>query len=205
MANVPFGYTYQNYINLLMCCGSFDTIWSFYQLCCCFVCLKVCVLCGYGDGAMTLALQSHNIVKGLLDSWNFVPDSPSPKQNLSTDILDGKLNMSTSSSFELEGNSLLVSGPATNKYATAAKCKMGLQEQVDPVKSSACAPSNSLLYNSITAGVLDSTVKQWVHMVCGLWTPGTRCPNVNTMSAFDVSGACPKINVVRIAIYCLKE
>ncbi|PPD84346.1 hypothetical protein GOBAR_DD18712 [Gossypium barbadense] len=31
-------------------------------------------------------------------------------------------------------------------------------------------------------------VEQWVHMVCGLWTPGTRCPNVNTMSAFDVSG-----------------
>ncbi|MBA0821066.1 hypothetical protein Goarm_017945 [Gossypium armourianum] len=28
----------------------------------------------------------------------------------------------------------------------------------------------------------------WVHVVCGLWTPGTRCPNVNTMSAFDVSG-----------------
>ncbi|KAK5817469.1 hypothetical protein PVK06_022393 [Gossypium arboreum] len=25
-------------------------------------------------------------------------------------------------------------------------------------------------------------------MVCGLWTPGTRCPNVNTMSAFDVPG-----------------
>ncbi|KAJ1407786.1 Jas TPL-binding domain [Sesbania bispinosa] len=43
------------------------------------------------------------------------------------------------------------------------------------------------VHNSITAGVLDTTIKQWVHMVCGLWTPGTRCPNVDTMSAFDVS------------------
>ncbi|XP_042756783.1 uncharacterized protein LOC111909928 isoform X3 [Lactuca sativa] len=48
---------------------------------------------------------------------------------------------------------------------------------------------SSMLLNSVTAGVFDSSVKQWVHMVCGLWTPGTRCPNVDTMSTFDVSGA----------------
>ncbi|KAI3512315.1 hypothetical protein L1887_19630 [Cichorium endivia] len=55
----------------------------------------------------------------------------------------------------------------------------------------------SMVLNSVTAGVFDSTVKQWVHMVCGLWTPGTRCPNVDTMSTFDVSGAChPQGNVV---------
>ncbi|KAF5178695.1 Splicing factor 3b subunit [Thalictrum thalictroides] len=31
-------------------------------------------------------------------------------------------------------------------------------------------------------------------MVCGLWTSGTRCPNVDAMSAFDVSGVShPKI------------
>jgi hypothetical protein len=51
--------------------------------------------------------------------------------------------------------------------------------------------------NSITAGFVDSDIKQWVHMVCGLWTPGTRCPNVDTMSSFDVSGApLPKSNMV---------
>jgi len=34
-------------------------------------------------------------------------------------------------------------------------------------------------------------------MVCGLWTPGTRCPNVDTMSAFDVSGVSrPRADVV---------
>uniref|UniRef100_M8BXS4 Histone-lysine N-methyltransferase n=1 Tax=Aegilops tauschii TaxID=37682 RepID=M8BXS4_AEGTA len=31
----------------------------------------------------------------------------------------------------------------------------------------------------------------WVHVVCGLWTPGTKCPNPTTMSAFDLSGALP--------------
>lgn len=145
---------------------------------------------------MTLALQSQNIVKGLLKAWNFVTDSLPKNQFSYTDILEGQLNAYTSSSFRLESDSLPVFRPAHIKSAPVAGWKMGLQEQMDSVKSSACGTSNSLVYNSITAGVLDSTVKQWVHMVCGLWTPGTRCPNVNTMSAFDVSGAsCPKINV----------
>lgn len=57
--------------------------------------------------------------------------------------------------------------------------------------------SKLTICNSITEGAIDSTIKQWVHMVCGLWTPGTRCPNVDTMSAFDVSGASrPTLNVV---------
>lgn len=43
--------------------------------------------------------------------------------------------------------------------------------------------------NTITAAVHDPTVPQWVHMVCGLWMPGTRCLNVSTMGIFDVSGA----------------
>ncbi|GAB4836814.1 hypothetical protein Ancab_001727 [Ancistrocladus abbreviatus] len=60
-----------------------------------------------------------------------------------------------------------------------------------------CTSRKSMVHNSITAALLDSTVKQWVHVVCGLWTPGTRCPDVDTMSAFDVSGASrPKVNVV---------
>lgn len=71
---------------------------------------------------------------------------------------------------------------------TSAVCYMGMSYQVDVV------------HNSITAGLLDSATKQWVHMVCGLWTPGTRCPNVDTMSAFDVSGAHPRADVVSIKI-----
>ncbi|CAA7408044.1 unnamed protein product [Spirodela intermedia] len=49
-------------------------------------------------------------------------------------------------------------------------------------------PKTFQVHNSVTAGARDPTITQWVHVVCGLWTPGTRCPNVATMSAFDVSG-----------------
>lgn len=65
---------------------------------------------------------------------------------------------------------------------------MDLSKQAD-IQSFESFARDLKLRNSITAGVLDKTIKQWVHMVCGLWTPGTRCPNVDTMSAFDVSGA----------------
>jgi len=51
--------------------------------------------------------------------------------------------------------------------------------------------------NSIIAGFFDPTVKQWVHMVCGLWTPWARCRNKNTMSSFNVSRvSLPKADVV---------
>lgn len=73
------------------------------------------------------------------------------------------------------------------------------ENRVDPMVKNTSYPINdTMVINSVTSGFIDSTVKQWVHMVCGLWTPGTRCPNVDTMSAFDVSGACnPEGNVVR--------
>lgn len=66
--------------------------------------------------------------------------------------------------------------------------KMDMQNSLNNIQNSPCSVSKLNVYNSVIAGVLDPSVKQWVHMVCGLWTPGTRCPNVNTMSAFDVSG-----------------
>jgi hypothetical protein len=45
------------------------------------------------------------------------------------------------------------------------------------------------------------SIAHWVHMVCGLWTPSTRCPNVNTMAAFDLSGTFPsRKNTVRYSI-----
>ena len=42
--------------------------------------------------------------------------------------------------------------------------------------------------NTITAFVKDAGAKQWAHMVCTLWMPGTRCLNMETMGVFDVSG-----------------
>lgn len=66
-------------------------------------------------------------------------------------------------------------------------------------KNELCSVSKTKVHNSITMGLVDSATKQWVHMVCGLWTPETRCPNVDTMSAFDVSGVpVPTADMVSI-------
>ncbi|KAK3000279.1 hypothetical protein RJ639_024637 [Escallonia herrerae] len=154
----------------------------------------LCVLCGYGGGAMTQALRSNNIVKTLLKAWDFEEECEMPIAL--ADTLDKQLNMMTFSGSEFLGNSLPTIKPAHIKSNSVAVWKLDLQ-RLDSAKGSSFGANNSTVQNSITAGILDSTVKQWVHMVCGLWTPGTRCPNVDTMSAFDVSGvSCPKVNMV---------
>lgn len=116
---------------------------------------------------MTRAVQSSNIVKSLLNTWNVVTES----QENQVDI-------------DAPTNTICV-----HIMASSVADSM--------VKSSSYPGKGKMVINSVTAGFFDSTVKQWVHMVCGLWTPGTRCPNVDTMSAFDVSDArSPKGNVV---------
>ncbi|KAK2973340.1 hypothetical protein RJ640_015095 [Escallonia rubra] len=155
---------------------------------------EVCVLCGYGGGAMTQALRSNSVVKTLLKAWDFEEEREMPIAP--ADTVDKQLNMMTFSGSEFLGNSLPTIKPAHVKSNSVAVWKLDLQ-QLDSAKGSSFAANNSTVHNSITAGILDSTVKQWVHMVCGLWTPETRCPNVDTMSAFDVSGvSCPKVNMV---------
>jgi uncharacterized Zn finger protein (UPF0148 family) len=42
--------------------------------------------------------------------------------------------------------------------------------------------------NTVRAAAADPAAKQWAHMVCTLWMPGTRCLNMGTMGVFDVSG-----------------
>ncbi|XVE53571.1 hypothetical protein DITRI_Ditri03aG0013600 [Diplodiscus trichospermus] len=137
----------------------------------------VCVLCGYGGGAMTRALQSRAFVKGLLKAWNIEAECRPKSTSYSTET-------------GLDDKSLVVGSEFCNlqcKDLTAVR-RMDVQNDLNIIQNSPCPVSKLNVYNSVTAGVLDSTVKQWVHMVCGLWTPGTRCPNVDTMSAFDVSG-----------------
>ncbi|XP_021987626.1 uncharacterized protein LOC110884244 isoform X2 [Helianthus annuus] len=126
-----------------------------------------CVLCGYEGGVMTRAVNSNNIVRSLLNAWNVV-----------TELQETQFNMDAPQNIICEH---------TRTYSVA-----------DPLVKNLSYPVNDkVVNNSVTAGIFDPTVKQWIHMVCGLWTPGTRCPNVDTMSAFDVSGACcPKGNVV---------
>ncbi|KAL2489541.1 uncharacterized protein Fot_42833 [Forsythia ovata] len=151
----------------------------------------VCVLCGYGEGAMTQALQSQKVVKSLLQAWNAMSKS---KINFTTSTYNSGCQLSTMPS----GSDLcpvMRQGNVESSSVTASN--KNLSKHLDIVDNSSSSPFNSMLQNSITAGVLDSTVKQWVHVVCGLWTPGTRCPNVDSMNAFDVSGALSsKENVV---------
>ncbi|KAK1411751.1 hypothetical protein QVD17_32456 [Tagetes erecta] len=126
-----------------------------------------CVLCGYEGGVMTRALHSNIIVRSLLNAWNVAAESQETQVNI-----DVPQNI-------------------TCEHIRASSV-------ADPmVKNLSYPVHDKVVTNSITAGIFDPTVKQWVHMVCGLWTPDTRCPNVDTMSAFDMSGVCyPKRNVV---------
>lgn len=149
---------------------------------------------------MTRALQSRNIVKSLLKTWN-IDTEFEPKDTVApSEILEDKFSMLDSSTSGLERDSFPVIRPIPSEPSSVVVWKMDLQKQLDCLKNSSLSSSNSNVHNSIIAGVLDSTIKQWIHMVCGLWTPGTRCPNVDTMSAFDVSGASrPKADVVSIS------
>ncbi|XVE97377.1 hypothetical protein REPUB_Repub03eG0014400 [Reevesia pubescens] len=143
--------------------------------------IRVCVLCGYGGGAMTRALRSRAFVKGLFKAWNIEADCRPKSKSYSAETM-------------LDDQSLVIGNAFCNLQckdlglSRTAVWKMDVQNQLDIIQNSHYPVSKLNVYNSVTEGVLDSTVKQWVHMVCGLWTPGTRCPNVDTMSAFDVSG-----------------
>ncbi|GLT76145.1 hypothetical protein SLA2020_478210 [Shorea laevis] len=144
-----------------------------------------CVLCGYGGGAMTQALRSRTIVKTLLKAWNIEAECRTKNTPSVKTMLDRE-SLPHSSSAVLD-HSYCISRHGNIESSGSAVWKMDLQNKLDAIHNSSCCASKLKVHNSITAGVLDSNVKQWVHMICGLWTPGTRCPNVDTMSAFDVS------------------
>ncbi|KAJ6434877.1 hypothetical protein OIU84_000175 [Salix udensis] len=157
----------------------------------------VCVLCGYGGGALTQALRSHAIVKSLLKAWSFETESRPKNSDSSAITLQDEFSKLHSSGFVRGNNSYPVLRPENIESSTPSVWTIDMQKQLNNLQNSLSCVSNLKVHNSVTAGVLDSTVKQWVHMVCGLWTPGTRCPNVDTMSTFDVSGAShPRANTV---------
>ncbi|OAY62637.1 Histone-lysine N-methyltransferase ATX2 [Ananas comosus] len=158
----------------------------------CFI--KVaCVLCGYGGGAMTRAVKSQKIVKSLLKRWEigngsslkFVP--PSTTMNAECDV---KVSSFDEASEHRKYGFIPPCGTISSNVLPSAGVEINLK-QTNETQQLGEMPSNFETFNSIIAGLFDPTVTQWVHMVCGLWTPGTRCPNVDTMSAFDVSGASP--------------
>ncbi|CAN6218692.1 unnamed protein product [Urochloa humidicola] len=127
-----------------------------------------CVLCGYGGGAMTRALKTKNIRKSLL-------------KGLTT----------TERSEKYIGSLETGSSECTSTYMGE-----GMRDPVDSAHGDSIMNAENITSNSWTSvthnsSLLGPRTMQWVHMVCGLWTPGTKCPNATTMSAFDVSGASP--------------
>ena len=134
---------------------------------------------------MTQALRSQTIVKSIIRAWNIETES-------------GPNNELCSGYGHSESSSVLVSQPESGQPLASAHCNRGMSYKMDCAESSPIV-SKTKVHNSITMGLADSATKQWVHMVCGLWTPETRCPNVDTMSAFDVSGVpLPTADVVSI-------
>uniref|UniRef100_A0A2P2LDD9 Uncharacterized protein LOC105637593 n=2 Tax=Rhizophora mucronata TaxID=61149 RepID=A0A2P2LDD9_RHIMU len=156
----------------------------------------VCVLCGFGGGAMTRALRSQTIVKSLLKAWKLDAECGHKSASSAAKTLQDDLQILHSAGSILE-NAYPVSKPVKIGQSNLAFWHMDMRDPVDILEDTQCCVNNLKVHNSITAGVDDYTIKQWVHMVCGLWTPGTRCPNVDTMSAFDVSGVShPRASVV---------
>ncbi|KAL6844941.1 hypothetical protein ACP4OV_025600 [Aristida adscensionis] len=121
----------------------------------------VCVLCGYGGGAMTRALKSKKILKSLL-------------KGLTTRERSGKYASLGNASSECTN----VRNPIVGAHG-------------DNTISLENVTSDSWTSMNHDPSLLGPRKMQWVHMVCGLWTPGTKCPNATTMSTFDISGASP--------------
>ncbi|KAI4316365.1 hypothetical protein L6164_024351 [Bauhinia variegata] len=145
-----------------------------------------CVLCGYGGGAMTRALRSQTIVKSLLKVWATEKEG----MRKHTTPHDGFQK-------EMDAFHSTKSGLTPENIETSSRDLLKVGTSTHHVQQTPSSVGNFKVHNSITAAALDATIKQWVHMVCGLWTPATRCPNVDTMSAFDVSGVSrPRADVV---------
>ena len=139
---------------------------------------------------MTRAIMSHTIVKSLLKVWNCEKDGM-PRDTTSCEVLEKEIDAFLSSKDGQEVDQESVLKPKIVDTST------DLMKVTNHIQHTPTSVSNFKVHNSITEAVLDPTVKQWIHMVCGLWTPRTRCPNVDTMSAFDVSGVSrPRADVV---------
>ncbi|CAL5082799.1 unnamed protein product [Urochloa decumbens] len=121
-----------------------------------------CVLCGYGGGAMTRALKTKNILKSLLKGLTITARS---------EKYVGSLGNGSSECTSMRD-------PVDSAHG-------------DSIMNAENSTSNSWTSINHNSSLLGPRTMQWVHMVCGLWTPGTKCPNATTMSAFDVSGASP--------------
>lgn len=149
------------------------------------------MLCGYEGGAMTRAVKCQAIVRSILKAWKFEASSKFVKSDILTEDA-GDEDICTSSNDKTP----LCNENHSNNFDMAIDIAIPSKvlSTTDIPNITTATERNELqtfsgVQNSIISGVFDPSIAQWVHMVCGLWTPGTRCPNVDTMSTFDVSGA----------------
>ena len=155
---------------------------------------------------MTRALKSRAIVKSLLRVWNIETDcSPDNKLSSAKTPQNSPTRLNYSGSGCEEDASFSMIHPENSEPLASAVCKKDVPYHLEVVQNS-LSLNKSKVQNSITAGLVDSTTKQWIHMVCGLWTSETRCPNVDTMSSFDVSGVSrPRADLVSIKQSCILD
>ncbi|KAF9587069.1 hypothetical protein IFM89_039755 [Coptis chinensis] len=122
-----------------------------------------CVLCGYEGGAMTQALKSRNIVEGLLKSWSFPSESKSLKFSPLSENSKNDLRLLDTSGSGHEVDSIAVTRSGTELSPTAVLVRVS-HDKEDVIQNSNDLDAKLQVQNSVTAGIVDPTIKQWVHM-----------------------------------------
>jgi len=157
---------------------------------------------------MTRAQKTRNVVKSLLQEWQVTNDNslkvllgelaPLSSKSNRIDEVGAKpfLGMSECSKTELVSpgfstSNIVSSGKEdSNKTCFRSSLEDDIERDFGQVgKVNKSLNSEFKVHNTITSAMNYPTMIQWVHVVCGLWMPGTRCLNVSTMGVFDVSGA----------------
>ena len=194
--------------------------------------MQICVLCGYGGGAMTRVQKARPFCQALLQIWRDLKNE-NGRESHSGD--DDETLLSARNNFQL--SKIRSAGGSTGTHAKKMETKVKECESCDCEEprdgSSVCKvcrkdspePGSSGCHvarraekgvnansgredwrrnNTIRSMVKDAGAKQWAHMVCTLWMPGTRCLNMGTMGVFDVSGVtASRRKAVSWRVWCL--
>ncbi|XP_024368681.2 uncharacterized protein [Physcomitrium patens] len=175
----------------------------------------ICVLCGYGGGAMTRVHKSRSFCHGLLRVWRDMKDESildsfieDDEETLLSATKNNQLSRNKSTS-NLPGKDLKIN-PTNVRECDSCDCEEPRDENSvrkvchkdspehrssggnmvkhpDRVVTANSGHESWLRNNTVRSILKDVAAKQWAHMVCALWMPGTRCLNMGTMGVFDVS------------------
>ncbi|KAG0586446.1 hypothetical protein KC19_2G091100 [Ceratodon purpureus] len=175
-----------------------------------------CVLCGYGGGAMTRVQKARPFCLALLQIWRDLKNENGREpysDNDDDETLLAVTNNTQLSRMRSTGGPTRTHAKKVEKKVKVHKscdceeprdassvCMVCRKDSPEPgssggnvVRRAEKGPNASLELedwrnNTVGCIVKDAGAKQWAHMVCTLWMPGTRCLNMGTMGVFDVSG-----------------